>query len=333
MPQNLASWLKTPSLEGYAMLVSGNEECFPIQELLVKKITQLFVNAHFQSFTADRYFDFAVIEDIMRSSSLFAEKNLLLVSFKTKPTLEQQKKLSILYGLLDENNYLILTCDKLDKKDLASDWLKYYDKAGLFFILNGDISEARTFVKYRFGEYNFAIDEDALELLLELNQGNLTQLNQEINKLSLLFNAPYTITLEDAQLHLIDNSNYSIYALSEAYLLGNLTLTRKIFKNVCIANEEVILMSWNLGEDLRKLIKIKNLQKTEANFRTIAGAFRIWGNSIVAFEKAASRLSYVQILEYFDDLAKIDMAVKGIRQEDPILLLEKLLTDICIGKK
>lgn len=333
MPQNLVSWLKVPSLDGYAMLISGNEECFPIQELLVKKVSQLLANAHFQSFIADRYFDFAIIEDIMRSSSLFAEKNLLLVSFKTKPTLEQQKKLLILYDLLDENNYLILTCDKLDKKDLANDWLKYYDKAGLFFILTGDASEASAFVKCQLGEHNFTINEDALGLLLELNQGNLTQLNQEINKLSLLFMPPYTITLEDAQLHLIDNSNYSIYALSEAYLLGNLTLTHKIFKHVCIANEEVILMSWNLGEDLRKLIKIKNLQKTEANFRAIAGTLRIWGNSIVAFEKAASRLTYVKILGYLDDLAKIDMAVKGILQEDALTLLEKLVTDICIGRE
>ncbi len=333
MHQNLANWLNQPFLEGQAALINGNEECFPLQELLTAKLSGLIDGAYLQSFTADRYFDLSLIEDILRSSSLFAEKNLLVLVFKTKPTIEQQKRLANLYTLLDENNYLILSCDKLDKKDIASDWVKYYDKNGLIFNLNADIADATALIHYRLAEHGFSIENNALRLLLDLNQGNLTQLNQEINKLSLLFHAPYSITFEDARQHLIDNSNYSIYSLSDAYLSGDLQLTLKIFNNVCIASEEVILMSWNLGEDLRKLIKIKNLQKTEMNFRNIVGVLRIWGNSIAAFDKASKRLGYTQLISYFNDLARIDMAVKGVLQEDALMLLEKLVTDICIGRE
>jgi len=333
MHQNLANWLSQPFLEGQATLISGAEECFPLQELLITRVSGLVDGAHLQSFSADRYFDISLIEDVLRSSSLFTEKNLLILVFKTKPTIEQQKKLISLYALLDENNYLIVSCDKLDKKDVASDWVKYYEKNGLVFNLNGDIGDASALINYRLAEHGFRIESDALKLLLDLNQGNLSQLNQEINKLSLLFNAPYSITAEDARQHLIDNSNYSIYSLSEAYLSGDLQLTLKIFNNVCVANEEVILMSWNIGEDLRKLIKIKNLQKTETNFRNIAGALRIWGNSIATFDKASKRLNYAQLISYFNDLARIDMAVKGVLQEDALTLLEKLVTDICIGRE
>ena len=64
MHQNLANWLNEPFLEGQAALINGNEECFPLQELLTAKLSGLIDGAYLQSFSADRYFDFSLIEDI-----------------------------------------------------------------------------------------------------------------------------------------------------------------------------------------------------------------------------------------------------------------------------
>jgi len=332
MHLNLAKWLSNPELVGHGLLIGGGEECLPISNSLISIVTKMIGESHVQSFMADRYFDIATIAEIVNSASLFTSRNLIMVTFKTKPTVEQQKQLVDVYNLLDDGNFLILCCDKLDKKDMAANWVNYFSQHALMVNLTGDTGESIAWAKFSLTRHGLEMEPSALELLINLNQNNLTQLNQEINKLLLFYPSPAIIRLDDVKSLLLDNASYNIYALSEAYLSGNLELTRKFFAGLCHASEDVILIMWNLAEDLRKLIKIKGLFKNEVDFRSIASSLRIWGNAITTFKSANQRLGYSQLLNYFQSLALVDMAVKGVVDDDPIILLEAVLIDICLAR-
>ena len=334
MQQSLINWFKLARPNGNSLLISGNEETLPLINDLIEccqnKLTDF---SHKFKFIADRYFNLQEIQNILQSNSLFDDKNFIVLAFNNKPTQEQQKQLQTILPLLDDNNFLCISCAKLDKKELASEWLTLLNQQADSIILNASLEESRIWIENLFKRKQFLIEASALDLLLNLNQGNLAQLFQEASKLCLLFNAPYQITLADAKNNLLENSLYNVFELSGAYLSGKTNLTLEIFKNVCQSTNEAILLLWNLAEDLRKLIRIKDNLRQNANFSAAISGLRIWGNeSIMAFQSANQRLSYAALLTYFDELAKIDQQIKGVLVGDPLLSLEHLLVNITLGR-
>ena len=324
--------LQKASSDAKLLLISAGEECSPVvhnlSEFMLKQLGADYVR---HSFSADRYFNFQIIQEIVQSASLFGDKNFIEVSFKTKPTLEQQKQLLTLLVLLDEQNFLCLSCDKLDKKELAAPWVQTIEPAGLLLNLQGDANESRAWAIYLFKQAEISISEAGLDLLLSMNQNNFAQLQQEISKLCLLYSAPYEISLADAKANLVDNAQFNIFALSNAYLSGDARLANKIFINVCGSTEDSILVLWNLAEDIRKLLRIKGALKVDPNFNNALNGLRVWGESIALFRQANQRLAYQTLLAYLDELAKIDCMIKGIKSGAALIKLEHLIVNFSQG--
>lgn len=334
MQQSLVNWFKLAKPNGNSLLISGSEETLPLINNLVEYCQEKLSNfTHSFKYVADRYFNLQEIRNILLSNSLFDDKNIFVLSFKTKPTQEQQKQLELIFPLLDENNFLCLSCDKLDKKELNAPWLSLFKEQGDILFLSGTPEESCVWVESLFKKNNFTLEAEAMDLLLSLNQGNLAGLYQEVNKLCLLFKAPYQITLADAKSNLLENSLYNIFELSNAYLTGKNALTVEIFNNICQSTTEAILIIWNVGEDLRKLIKIKNNLRQNPNFSLAISDLRIWINeTVIAFQAANQRLSYPTLLAYLDQLAKIDLLIKGVTNSgDALVALERLLINIAQG--
>ncbi len=333
MKQNLADWLQEESIKGNCLLICGSDDCLALTQNLISICQQKLVGFNYRhSFTADRYFNLNEINDIIVSNSLFGDKNFIELSFKTKPNIEQARQLLAILPILDENNFLCISLEKLDKKDLAQEWFATLQSQASYININGDYAEGFAWAQYIFTKNGFSIDPEALETILNLNQNNFAQLYQEINKLCLLFGSPYHITLHDIKNNLLDNAQYNVFALSTAYLSGNLPMVKKIFANVCQSIDEAILVIWNLGEDLRKLIQIKGRVRQNSNFRSAIDGLRIWGEGINHFQAAHQRISYTQLLVYFDRLAQVDLTIKGVKSGDPLVLLENLIINICLGR-
>ncbi len=302
-----------------------------INFLREQRLARLADNYLRNTYAADRYFQFAVIEELVRSNSLFGDKNWIEVSFKTKPTIEQQQQLISLLPLLDENNYLIISCDKLDKKDQGSSWFKKWNEAGDSLLLAGSEGELRQWTLSLLDVFKLKLDNAALDLLLEMNQSNPAQLHQELIRLSWLFPTSSVISYNELKALLLDNSQFTVFAISNHYLRGDVAEVRKVYVQAVQSTEEAILLIWQLGEDLRKLIKIKSALRSNPDFRAVVGDLRIWGESIAPFNQAHQRLSYQQILSYLDELARIDGMIKGIVVGDPLVKLEQLVFNFCRG--
>lgn len=316
-----------------SLIVSATEDCDAImsyiEDLLIK---QLGVRFKRKTCFVDRFFDLQDVNDIISSTSLFGDANLIVLRFKTKPSIEQAKKLIVIFEHLNEDNKILLFCDKLDKKDQSAEWLNSGIKhSGMLISISGDLKEARLWADHILANNNLSMDKNALDLLLNYNQNNLTQLYQELNKFCLLYQSGYSISYNDAVEQLTDNAQFNVFALSSAYLNGNLTLALKIFNNVCQEVEDTILVVWNLSEDLRKLIQIKNALRSSNNFTNAISGLRIWGDSINAFQIANERISYQLLLSSYDDLAVIDKIVKGLESGDVFAKLQQVIFNLCQG--
>lgn len=329
---SLSNFLTTALTKSSGVLLSAPEESsVMINFLREQRLARLADNYLRNTYAADRYFQFAVIEELVRSNSLFGDKNWIEVSFKTKPTIEQQQQLISLLPLLDENNYLIISCDKLDKKDQGSSWFKKWNEAGDSLLLAGSEGELRQWTLSLLDVFKLKLDNAALDLLLEMNQSNPAQLHQELIRLSWLFPTSSVISYNELKALLLDNSQFTVFAISNHYLRGDVAEVRKVYVQAVQSTEEAILLIWQLGEDLRKLIKIKSALRSNPDFRAVVGDLRIWGESIAPFNQAHQRLSYQQILSYLDELARIDGMIKGIVVGDPLVKLEQLVFNFCRG--
>jgi DNA polymerase-3 subunit delta len=329
---NLSNFLTTAFTKSSGVLLSAPEESAVILNFLREQCLAKLSNNYLRSsYAADRYFQFTAIEELIRSNSLFGDKNWIEVSFKTKPTVEQQQQLINLLPLLDESNYLIISCDKLDKKDQGSSWFKKWNEAGDSLLLTASEGELRQWTLSLLDVFKLKLDNAGLDLLLEMNQSNPTQLHQEVIRLSWLFQTKSPVSYDELKTLLLDNSQFSVFAISNHYLRGDVTEMRKVYVQAVQSTEDAILLIWQLGEDLRKLIKIKGALRTNPDFRTVVGDLRIWGESIAAFNQANQRLSYQLLLSYLDELAQIDGVIKGIIAGEPLVRLEQLIINFCRG--
>lgn len=314
------------------LLISGSDDCAPlinyINELCLLRAGENYQRKLFQ---ADRYFDMQIIDEVLKETSLFGDCNFIILSFKTKPNVEQQKQLISIITNLDENNILIVNCDKLDKKEQTANWISQFNQMHNIIHLDGNNNESRIWGMHLFANQNLEIEPTALELLISLNQNNLSQLYQEIAKLSLIYQAPHLITLSEAQENLLDNAQFNVFALSNAYLSGNVAQTKKIFMNICSSTEDAILVLWSIGEDLRKLIKIKAELKNSPDINSAISSLRIWGDAVNAFKAAHKRISYQKAIFYFNQLAEIDQCIKGIKSGNALIQVEQLIINLSQG--
>lgn len=329
---NLSNFLLTVLTKSSGVLLSAPDESSVIinflREQSLAKLTGRYLRS---SYAADRYFQFTAIEELIRSNSLFGDKNWIEVSFKTKPTIEQQQQLLNLLPDLDENNYLIISCDKLDKKDQGSSWFKKWNETCDSLLLTGSEIELRQWTLNLLDVLKLKLDNAGLDLLLEMNQSNPAQLHQEVIRLSWLFSDSSVISYDELKALLLDNSQFTVFAISNHYLRGDIAQVKKVYTQAVQSTEDAILLIWQFGEDLRKLIKIKSALRSNPDFRTVTGDLRIWGESIAAFNQANQRLSYQQLLFNLDELAQIDGMIKGIIVGDPLVKLEQLIINFCKG--
>lgn len=307
-------------------LIHTSEDCYPLVNYAINALKDRLTNYTSYKFIAERYFDYTEVRQIISNLSLFGEKNYIEINYKTKPTLEQQSQLLSLLNTLDTNTLLLITTDKLNKKEITTAWIEKINDLGV--VLSLSPLDAKIAVNHQLHQAKLNIESKALDFLLELNQFNLGELFQEINKITWCYPEGTTLTIADMQQ--IDNSQYNVYQLSNAYLAGDLKRSLKILDNLHQAPEDAILIMWMISEDLRKLIKLKAKLKQNLNSYQALQELKVWGEAVTNLTLAEKRLSYTKLLQLFDNLTQVDLIIKGVIQGTVKQQLTQILLNLCI---
>lgn len=322
MIQNLNNLLKEKTA-AQICLIHAPDTCYPYVNFTLQYLYTQFGEVNRYKFVADRYFSFAEIHQILGNNSLFAEKNLIEISYKTKPTVAQADELNNLLERVDADTFFIVTTDKLTS--LTSAWAKTFNQRGS--IIGITEADTPTIIKHMITEAGLKINSAAQNLLTGLNQSNLAQLMQELNKLILLYPKGHEISVNDIQS--FDNSQYNIYQLSAAYLSGDLKQSLKILDNIYTEPADAILIMWVINDDVRKLIKLKAKLKDKMNINDAIGELKVWGVAINNLKTASARVQYPTLMQLLESLATLDMMIKGVLNGDVRLHLTEMLTTLC----
>jgi DNA polymerase-3 subunit delta len=301
------------------------------------------------TFTADKYFNFSTINNIISNQSLFSETNYIEITYKTKPTQEQQTAIINLIPRLQDNNFLVIITDKLTKKDLDAQWLKNNNDSSIGdnkpnrsnkpIILGITNYDCKIIIHHMFSMAKLSITTKAIDMLLQLNMANVAQLMQEANKIIIhkvsdngTNNTAHIVDVEHIKELILDNSKYNIYQLSNAYLAGNLANALNIFDNLYQTTEDAILITWIFAEDLRKLLKIKNKIKQKQDISQALYELRIIKDSAHNFMLAEKRINYQKLIILFNQVADLDMAIKGVVTADILQIIRQIIIQFSSNK-
>jgi len=146
------------------------------------------------SFSADDKFDWQTIADEYMAMSLFASQRINEVELLNKTNEAAGKVLLSLSEQLHQDVVLILHGAKLDGATTNKKWFKSLNSKGVYLpIYDLDAKGLKQWLIRQTRQYQINLPFEAQQLLIELFEGNVLALDQELQKLSLLYaNQPVT---------------------------------------------------------------------------------------------------------------------------------------------
>ena len=219
----------------------------------------------------------------------------------------------------DENKLLIISAERLEKKQQTSAWAKALDDNGIF-VVEPPVNKSSMpgWIKTKALSLNLNLDVQAIQLLSEKTEGNLLAASHELMKLSLLF-SEQEISLENMEKSISNSSKFGIFDLSNSFLEGNRKRTVRIIETLRAEGTQPPLVLWALSKEINNLYKVLE-QGTTKN---------IWGPRyyLDLLSKRYNGISYSKIKNLLKDIAEIDAAIKGLSDKNPWQSIRDLALD------
>jgi DNA polymerase-3 subunit delta len=322
-PDKLAAQFKKAVSPVY--IVSGDEPLL-IQEVSDQIRGELRAKgyAERQLFHVDGSFDWQDVLFSANSMSLFAEQKILeLRMASAKPGDKGSKALLAFIKDPSEDTTMLLILPRLDQATQRSKWFKALDAKGVFVqVWPIEKKDLPRWIGGRMQQAGLRADRDAIQVLIDRLEGNLLAAAQEVERLKLLA-TDGVVTAQLVQMSVANNARYDVFGLIDMAVGQDRKQTWRMLQGLKSEGAEVMYLNSMLAREVRNLIQIQdaldNGQPTAAVFKK----FRIWDkrkNVVSRCLKERSKADFMQCLKLS---AGVDSAVKGMRQADPWIELEK----------
>lgn len=219
----------------------------------------------------------------------------------------------------DQNKLVIIHAERLDKKQQTSAWAKALESNGTLVVeppVNKNSMPG--WIKEKSTNLNIDLSKEAIFLLAEKTEGNLLAATQELMKLTLLF-PDQNVSMENMKKSISNSAKYSIFDLSNSFLLGEKKRTVRIIETLKAEGTQPPLILWALSKEIINLYKVIE----EGSTRNIWGP-RFYLDSL---NEKAKRLSRSKVKKSLQDVAEIDAAIKGLSDKSPWQSIRELALD------
>ncbi len=274
-------------------LLSGDE---PLQ--MMEAVDSILLKAKENGYlerdilTFDTHADWSLLSSAAVEQSLFAQKTIVDVRLNAKAGNKGSLAIREYMAHLPSDKILIIQTKRLDKSAMKSVWVKAIDKQGVVIQI-WDLSAPQTlaWVAKRMRHSGLQPTQEAIRLLTERIEGNLLAADQEIRKLSLLFNQQ-RVDVEEVLQVVADSSRFSVFDLSGAVLAADV---RRIQHILTILREEgtaLPLILWSLSTLSRQLY--------DACFKVSTGQPPMQAMGYMAYDKKAAFQAAMRRLQNAD---------------------------------
>lgn len=288
------------------------EESIQISELvdLVTGKAKLESFEEKQTYIVSKDTDWSFLNSENENFDLFGSKKIIEIKLiGTGPGNKGSKAIKDYCLEPDEDKLVIISAERLDKKQQDSAWSKALLKYGIQVVEPAiDKDSMPGWIETKSKELNLEISKEALRLLADRTEGNLLAASQELTKLSLLF-PEQEISLEHMKKSISNSSKFGIFDLSNSFLEGNKKRTVRIIETLRAEGTQPPLVLWALSKEVSNLYTVMEEGNTKS----------IWGPRyyLDLLAKRSKKLSPFQIKNSLKEIAEIDAAIKGLSDKSP----------------
>ncbi|MHC4913187.1 MAG: DNA polymerase III subunit delta [Planctomycetota bacterium] len=186
-------------------------------------------------------------------------------------------------------------------------------------------------IKYTADAHEKKLTEDAAGLLIELTGDDLSRLYGEIDKLALYTHTDKAITAEHVESLIGHNRIFSIFAVIDACLAGNVAAAIDRLRNMFAQDKSAEYTAvGGFAFHFRRMFNAKVLLNEGRRPAEIADRLRIWGNKDSFFTQVR-KMSLKQIGSILQQLAATDYAIKTGQTKTQVAA-EKLVLQLASSK-
>jgi len=285
-------------------------------------------------FTSDNSFDWQQLIDEYQSMSLFSSQRIIEVELATVKVGDQgNKSLLALSEVIEKNVALqdvmfIFHGPKLDGASANKKWFKTFTKLGCYLpIYDIDTKNLPRWLQHQARNLNINLAPELSSLLIELCEGNLPALEQELQKLSLLFPIKnQQISLSEAEKLVTKQAKFNPFQIIDALLLGNCKKCVVMLDQLQQEGAATGQIIWVFHKEVSQLytMLIKLAQGTPLN--DLYKEYRIWDKRKPLYQHALTHISLKDAKRAVSRLADIDLISKTSSEFNAFILL----ADLCI---
>ncbi|MFT7006921.1 MAG: DNA polymerase-3 subunit delta [Colwellia sp.] len=283
-------------------------------------------------FSSDNKFDWQQIIDEYQSLSLFANQRIIEVEFTTVKIGDSGNKILLALSEIVTQNIdlqdviFIFHGPKLDGASANRKWFKALTQLGCYLPLYDiETKSLPRWLQSQSKNVNVNLAPELSLLLIELFEGNLPALEQELQKLSLLFGTKQ-ISLSDAEQIVIKQAKFNPFQIIDALLEGNckkcLTMLDQLQQEGTAAGQII----WVFHKEFNQLYAMLDKLAQGCQLNDLYKEYRIWDKRKPFYHHALTHISLKDIKRAMSRLADIDLISKTSSEFNVFILL----ADLCL---
>lgn len=284
-------------------------------------------------FSSDNKFDWQQLIDEYQSMSLFASQRIIEVEFTTiKIGDSGNKALLALSEIIEKNASLqdvifIFHGAKLDGPTANRKWFKTLTQLGCYLpIYDIDVQGFPRWLQNQARNLSVNLAPELSLLLIELFEGNLPALEQELQKLSLLFPINQQISLQDAEQLVTKQAKFNPFQIIDALLLGNCKKCLTMLDQLQQEGTAVGQIIWVFHKEVNQLYAMIDKLAQGKPLNDLYKEYRIWDKRKPLYQHALTHISLKNVRRAMSRLADIDLISKTSSEFNAFILL----ADLCI---
>lgn len=328
--QMLAAYLQKQLTPVYILL---GQESFLIDKS--KDLIRNAINTSFQCeithLSIENTNDWMKVIEEANSYSLFNEHKILIISSDKKNIDATGKKILQNYLLsINTHCFLIFVMPQVTLKNLS--WIANHDSVLISVAYPLDSNNLKRWISQELLQRNLKSNPEIVDLIYQYTQGNMHACAQTIEKLYLCYPDSSNINIEEIKSHLFDQCEYNLYELAETCLKGDAAKAIKILRYCLLSKTEPTFILWILTQEIRNLLQLHSLIKTNIPFSKACTTLKIWPQKIPLYQIAINRCNSEYLLKLHQSSYKIDEQIKTGSNKNVWIALEDLVLNFANGK-
>jgi DNA polymerase-3 subunit delta len=289
-------------------------------------------------FSCDPQFDWQQVLDELNSLSLFASRRIIEVDLGEGKVDEKASKALIqLSEHFTNNQYddllVIIHGKKLDGAATRKKWFKTLDKTATYlplYELEGN--SLNQWLYQRIKHYQLTLDPQASQLLIDFFEGNLPALDQELEKLTILFEQKAIATEQLASL-LTKQAKFNPYQLVDNLLNGQLDKALSILNQQQHEGLAPAQLIWILHKEINQLLAMQGALSQGQSKNELYQHYRIWDKRKPLYNHALANISSTNLKIALKRLSQTDLISKSSSEFNVFILLADVCSSLYYGER